>query len=343
MAASILARAASLLYGAGARLHRRTARWRRRKTVQPSCAVLSVGALTVGGAGKTPVAAAFACALRERGHRVVLASRGYKGQNPAPVSVVSDGQNVHSSVFRSGDESMILASHAPGVPVLVGRDRRIVGHHAVSVFGAEILVLDDGFQHHRLVRDLDVVCIDATAGIGNGRVLPAGPLREPASALRDADWLCLVDGPARSERHPSVGRVLDDFSSRGGRVVRASRRVSQLARLDGSRSEDPKGLAGRHVGMLAGIARPDSLRLTLQELGATICAERVFPDHHTYRASDLANLEAEAAVWVTSEKDALKILPRWTSAVELGVLRIDAEFDDAPELIRAVEAALRRG
>ncbi|MEE8166566.1 MAG: tetraacyldisaccharide 4'-kinase [Myxococcota bacterium] len=327
---------ASSLYGLGARIHRGQARWTRAGRGRPACAVLSVGGLTVGGAGKTPVAARLALAFQRRGRRVVLASRGYRGRTVDRVTVVSDGRHIHSSVARAGDESLVLAAHAPGVPVLVGRDRRVVAHHAVSRFDAELLVLDDGFQHHRLARDLDLVCIDGIAGLGNRRVLPRGPLREPLSALWHADWLCLVDGEGADWEAELVAR----FASSGGRVLRAHRRPSSLAPLDHSRREAPSALAGRRVGLLAGVARPGSVRRSLEALGATIVAERLFPDHHNYSATDCASLDPTVPEWVTTEKDALKILPEWLAGKKLSVLSIEIEFEEEATALDAIEKAL---
>lgn len=327
---------ASYLYGMGARVHRGQARWTRAGRGRPACAVLSVGGLTVGGAGKTPVAARLALAFRRRGRRVVLASRGYKGHSVDRVTVVSDGRLIHSSVARGGDESLVLAAHAPGVPVLVGRDRRIVGHHAISRFDAELLVLDDGFQHHRLTRDLDLVCIDGIAGLGNCQVLPRGPLREPLSALWYADWLCLVD----SEGADWEAELVTRFASSGGRVLHARRQPSSLSCLDRSRREAPSALAGRSVGLLAGVARPGSVRRSLEALGATIVAERLFPDHHNYSAADCASLDPTVPEWVTTEKDALKILPEWMTGKRLSVLGIEIEFEEEATALDAIEKAL---
>jgi len=298
---------------------------------------VSVGALTAGGAGKTPVAARVALGLARRGWRVVLASRGYRGDSRVRVRVVSDGTHIRSSVRQSGDESLVLAAHAPGVPVLVGRDRRIVGHHAVSNFHAEILVLDDGFQHHRLARDLDIVCIDGVAGLGNGQVLPAGPLREPASALGKADWLCIVDGGELARKF--VETLAPDGASL--EVIYARRRPMELVRLDQKERRKVETLAGQRVGLLAGIARPASLRATLEGLGAEVGAERTFPDHHAYRAADFRGLDDSVAYWVTTEKDAIKILPEWIEGVSLFVLRIEAEIEQETEVLERVEEHLR--
>jgi tetraacyldisaccharide 4'-kinase len=290
----------------------------------------------MGGAGKTPVAAALARGLHLRGRRVVLASRGYRGRAHDPVTVVSDGRHVLSAVTESGDESLILAAHAPGVPVVVGRDRRVVGHHAVSRFDAEVLILDDGFQHHRLARDLDVVCIDGSAGFGNRHVVPWGPLREPIGALRHADWLCVVDGGPQERE----AELIERFAAAGGNVLRARRRPGQLRSLDRRRREAPESLAGRRVGLIAGIARPGSLRRSLEELGATVIAERIFPDHHAYRESDLANLDPDVPEWITTEKDAIKILPVWIGGAKLSVLGIDVDFEDQDSALDAIEAQL---
>jgi tetraacyldisaccharide 4'-kinase len=294
-----------------------------------------VGGLTLGGAGKTPLAARLALGLRRRGWRVVLASGGYKGRQRDPVQVVSDGTHIHSSVAVSGDESLILAAHAPDVPVLVGRDRRIVGHHAIALFDAEILVLDDGFQHHRLARDLDIVSVDGEAGFGNGHVIPWGPLREPLSSLRHADWVFVIDGEEGSDPAPVAA-----WGARGGPVLRAVRRPSSLVSLDRLTREPLEALAGREVGLLAGVARPRSVRRSLEALGARVVAERLFPDHHAYRPGDVAGLDPAIERWITTEKDALKILPEWIGSARVSVLAIELEIEDEPDVLEGLETHL---
>lgn len=366
------ARVASWIYAAGARLHRA---WRGRTSAgrgRPACAVVSVGGLTVGGAGKTPVAARLASSLASRGYRVVLASRGYRGQARAAVTVVSDGARIHSNVEIAGDESFVLAAHAPGVPVLTGKDRRIVGHHAVSVFDAEILVLDDGFQHHRLSRDFDLVCIDAVAGFGNGHVLPAGPLRESPRALRDADALCfLLDSAESREGKSGEGSHQDDglvgtfpakpsarvsgdataFIRPGTSVWKALRRPVDLVPLGGGTARPLSFLRGRQVGLIAGLARPASLRRSVEAEGAKVIRALRFRDHHAYQAEDLASVKVggqgtaatdEAVdLWVTTEKDALKILPKWVPKASVWVLRLEVDLDDESARIDEVLAVLR--
>jgi len=327
---------ASGLYGAGARLHRAAYRrgWLRARRL--SCTVVSVGNLTAGGSGKTPLAAWLAHGLRQRGYKVALASRGYGGRGRARVQVVSDGHRVQAAVSEAGDEPLLLAAHAPGVPVLVGADRSVVGLRAISLFGADVLVLDDGFQHHRLSRDVDVVVMDGRLGFGNGRLLPRGPLREPLAALAHAHAVGVVDGPL-----PAADARRLEVVAPEARRFRARRRPVGVRPLRGGAPEPVETLRGVDVGIVAGIARPDSLRATLTEAGARVVAERAFPDHHRYTARDLEGLTAATPVWVTTEKDAVKILPAWVGDADVRVLVIDLAVEEGGAFLDWVEGRLR--
>jgi len=229
----------------------------------------------------------------------------------------------------------VLAAHAPGVPVLVGRDRGIVGLRAVAAFGAQVLVLDDGLQHHRLARDGELLVLDGALGLGNRRLLPRGPLREPARMVRRAGAICIVDGPL-----PEDDSVLLDEYAPGTPRFAARRRPAFLRPLAGGSAASPELLEGMEVGMIAAIARPEGFRRTLQGLGARVVAERCYRDHHRYRARDLAGLRDEAAVWLTTEKDAVKMRPSWTRGVDLRVLGIELEVEGAAGLVTWLESRL---
>lgn len=317
------------LYAAGARLARRYGARRRL-----ACRVVSVGNLSVGGSGKTPAAAWIAARLRERGHPVVLASRGFGRRGREPVTVVSDGRFVRAGPHEAGDEALLLAQHAPGVPVLVGRDRGVVGLRAIAAFGADVLVLDDGFQHHRLARDVEIVAFDG-AGLGNGHVLPRGPLRESLAALRGTDAVLVVDGPL-----PEADAERIRAAAPGARWFAARRKPVSLRALAGGPGVSPAALRGRRVGMIAGIASPASFQRTLERLGAEVVAQRVFPDHHRYRSRDLADLSG-ASLWITTEKDAAKILPRWAAGAEIRVLAIELDADEPAAFVDWLERTLR--
>jgi len=301
------------------------------------CRVVSIGSPVAGGSGKTPTAAWVASRLQERGHEVALATRGYGRSGRDPVVVLSDGHRVRSALSEAGDEPALLVGLAPGVPVLVGPDRSVVGLRAISAFGADVLVLDDGMQHHRLARDVEIVTLDGSDGLGSGRVLPRGPLRERLSSLHRADAVIVVDGPlgdrdvARLRRYAPRARC--EVARRSARAVRP---------LAGGRPERPSWLSGREVGLLCAIARPGSLRRTVETLGAKVVAERSFPDHHVYTVPDLTGLASEASCWITTEKDAGKILPGWIEpGVELHVLGISLEMESADDFIDWLDARVR--
>lgn len=330
---------AGFCYGEVVSLLRAT---RARRAARLPCHVISVGSLCAGGAGKTPLVASLAALLHSRGRRCAVATRGYaraRGNGPEGVVVASDGRGRRASPERIGDEPAWLADCLSGVPVLVSDDRARAGRYAITRFGTRVLLLDDGFQHFKLARDLDLVVVDGKAGFGNGAVLPRGPLREPLRALRFADAVVVVDGPLA----PRDAAALDRWAPLAPRFA-ARRAVVGWRRLgEGSRVPPDSPLAPRgRVGVLSGIARPDSFRRTVLALGLEPRAEAVFPDHHRYIRRDLAALPAPPRIWVTTEKDAVKLDPRWNERVELWALAIALRFEAEEELVGWLESALRR-
>ncbi len=297
---------------------------------------MSVGDLVLGGTGKTPMAAWIAVELRRRGYKVVLASRGAGRRGREKVRVVSDGRFVHGEAGSVGAEPMLLAGAAPGVPVLVGRDLESVGLRALSAFGADILVLDDGFQHHRLQRDVDLVMFDGGTGLGNRKLFPRGPLRESLASLRHAHAVGVVDGPLPADDAGCIERY-----AHAAHRIRAVRQPLALRPLAGGRGEPPETLAGRAVGLLAGLACPNGFRRTLESLDALVVAERRFPKHHRYRRRDLLRLGRGAPLWVTTERDALEIPPAWAAGVDLRVLVVGMQVEAGDALGDWLEARLR--
>jgi tetraacyldisaccharide 4'-kinase len=247
--------------------------------------VISVGNLAFGGAGKTPAVIAIAARLAARGRRVAVLSRGY-GAVRTDARVVSDGRTVRLGASEGGDEPVLVARRLPGVAVLCGPRRADLARTAVATLGCDALLLDDGFQHRALARDLDVVVLDATNPFGNGHLLPRGPNREPASALRRAGlaWLAKVEGaePAALDRLRALAR-----EATGHEPVES--RVAAVDVVDGAleRSLGADALRGARVLLLSGLARPDAFRRTVRELGAEIVLERTFPDHHRFTPAEL--------------------------------------------------------
>jgi tetraacyldisaccharide 4'-kinase len=307
--------------------------------------VISVGNLAVGGAGKTPVALAVAGRLGAAGRRVAVLSRGYGASSRAP-RVVSDGERLRLGAREAGDEPWLLARRLPGVRVLCGPRRAELAAAAVRELGADALVLDDGFQHRALARDLDVVVVDATNPAGNGRLLPRGPNREPWSALSRAGlvWLARADGAA-----PERLRWLRAEALRATGAPAVESRYAVTGLLDGrlERSFAPDALRGARVLLLCGLARPDGFRRTLRDLGAEVVAERAFRDHHPFTEAELAEaLEAAGragALVATTEKDAARLPPGAAGDPRLRVVRVDAEIlagaDALDDRLRAALAA----
>jgi tetraacyldisaccharide 4'-kinase len=243
---------------------------------------------------------------------------------------------VLATVEEAGDEPLLLAAHAPGVPVVVAERRALAGQRAIASFGCDVLILDDGFHHFALERDVELLVLDGSFGLGNARVLPRGPLREPLGSLRLADAVGVVDGPLGARDEERLAR----FAPAARRFD--ARRVPVYVRpLAGGERQPPAFLAGREVGVLSGIARPRALRRSAEALGAAVVAERTFPDHHAFRPRDLAGLARQAPLWVTTEKDALKIQPAWTGEARVWVLVIELELERGDELLDWLSARLR--
>jgi tetraacyldisaccharide 4'-kinase len=314
------------------------------RAVRAEAPVVSIGNLAVGGAGKTPAAIAVGRRLAARGRAVAVLSRGY-GAERRDARVVADGTRILLDAEAAGDEPLLLARRLPGARVLCGPRRADLARTAVRDLGADALLLDDGFQHRGLARDLDVVVLDAANPFGNGRLLPAGPNREPRGALLRAGvvWLSRVD-QAEAGALPPLRALARAASGRDP----VESRHAPVDVLDGAlaRGFGPDALQGRRVLLLAGIARPDGFRRTLATMGAVVAAARVFPDHHRFGRADLAEAlraaaEAGCELVVTTEKDAVRLPADAAADPRLRVVRIEAEIVRGEELLEAaLDAAL---
>jgi len=262
--------------------------------------VISVGNLSVGGSGKTPIVAALARMLLDTGQRPAILSRGYARRRASDgVVVVSDGNRVLEPVENSGDEPQMLARALPGVPVLVCADRHLAGRLAEKRFAATVMLLDDGFQHLALGRNVDVLVMPASDL--DDAVLPSGRLREPLDAASSADCV-LVPGSLED-----VSRVAATFDRMP--VFRVTNHFGTVQGLDASAP------SGTRVVAVAGIARPERFFTTLREQGFEIVRELRFPDHHWFSSDDLDRIrtiakDASADFVATTEKDAVRVAPQ---------------------------------
>ena len=263
---------------------------------------MSIGNLVAGGSGKTPAVAAIATLLRGMGERPAILSRGYaRRERPAGVTIVSDGERVLEPASRSGDEPQMLARMLPDVPVLVSPDRYEAGRVAIDRFASTVLLLDDGFQHVRLARDIDLLMVSRPDL--DEQVLPWGALREPISSGRAADALLVSGAPADAGSLSSTLHVSLTF------MVRRYHEAPRKATPFGAALDLP---AGSRVVGVAGIARPHRFFASLREQGWEVVRELTFPDHHWYTAHDIARVaaaasESQATIVVTTGKDAVRL------------------------------------
>jgi tetraacyldisaccharide 4'-kinase len=280
--------------------------WRMRKR-RAAVTTISVGNLTVGGNGKTPFTLFLANRLQSHGLKVAIVSRGY---NRAPTRAralqVADGGVLKISPEEAGDEPAMLAKSFSG-PIAVAR-RRIDAIELLTQLGPlDVVILDDGFQHERLHRDVDFVLVSSQGGFGNGWMLPAGPMREPIGSVRRADAIVIVNsGDQASALRPSEIKKL---GSR--KILRASIQPHSLvATENGAWREIPLGLVGRRVLAVSGLADARGFYAMLRELEADLVGVFEFPDHHAYTNADwqtIVTATRDVDMVVTTEKDLVKL------------------------------------
>lgn len=277
---------------------------RRRRLGRP---VISVGNLAVGGSGKTPLAAWLARLLADAGERPAILSRGYGRTDPVPgVTIVSDGVRLRADLPRAGDEPLMLARALPGVSVLVCPDRFLAGRLAERHLGATVHLLDDGFQHVQLERDVNLLILDR-ADLASGETLPTGRLREPLEAARDADALLLAG------MEEGTGDGVGGAAHLGVGATFTLTRQFEPAVEEAAGGPRPVAPATRVVAV-CGIARPDRFFAGLDGTGLVVADHVSFRDHHGYAAADIARLAATlraagADTILTTEKDLVRLLP----------------------------------
>ncbi|MDQ6624611.1 MAG: tetraacyldisaccharide 4'-kinase [Verrucomicrobiota bacterium] len=305
------------------------------------CLVVSIGNLTVGGTGKTPIVEKFARALHNGGRRVAILSRGYKSvpqavskgrlfskKTIAPPRVVSDGKSLLLDSLTAGDEPYMLANNLKDVMVLVDKDRVKSGLYAIKELGADTLLLDDGLQYLHLKHRLDIVLIDRQAPFGNEYLLPRGTLREPRRNLRRASYIFITKCTGESNEE-LIKRIR--LYNRTAEIIECAHKPLHLQNVATGEQLPLERLQGTFVGSLCGIAAPESFEDGLRTLGARIEIAKRYTDHHRYTEAELKSfinrcVRRDLAMIVTTEKDAVR-LPRLTvPAVPIYFLRVEIEI-----------------
>ncbi len=292
--------------------------------------VISVGNITVGGTGKTPLVMELAKGLTARGIPVAILSRGYK-RSETSESVVSDGKTVFLTPAQSGDEPFLMARACQGIPVLVGKNRFLNGKIALQRFGVKGLLLDDGYQYLPLHRDINILLIDSTIGFGDRHLLPRGTLREPLLHLRRAD-LFLINQVGEPGACQPLEKEIQEICP-GARVFHSDYDPVALVSPD-EKQEDLGALKGMKILALSGIAHPHSFSSMLRKCGAKIVGEATFPDHHLYTAKDLSRIEEKAGGAegiVTTEKDMVKLKNLSIDRLPIRALRIKVKIWEEEE------------
>jgi tetraacyldisaccharide 4'-kinase len=296
--------------------------------------VVSVGNLTVGGTGKTPMVSWLARLLISQGKRVCVLSRGYGGTLTTSGGIVSDGERLVASPTEAGDEPFLLASSVGGLMVAVGADRYRTGLLAQKRLDPDVFILDDGFQHIRLHRDLNILLLDSSSPFGNKRLLPAGSLREPVTALQRADLAVFTRWSAK--------RSVPDL---GLPSCRAVHRLQELISLSDGRRVSFAELGTRPVAAFAGIADPSGFFAMLQDMGLDLVAATPFPDHVTYGDTELLAIRrlretSGASLLITTEKDAVKLAAREDCPAGILAARLEMELLDPEPLLAALAKLL---
>ncbi len=345
------ANALKFVLGGFARLYERAVQTRlglyRRRLIRAQelgCPVVSIGNLTVGGTGKTPVAEMLARELQKRGRRVAILSRGYKSvprpfmqrlRNKLfkhldlfPPRIVSDGHKVLLDSRRAGDEPHMLAKNLPGVCVLVDKDRVKSGLHALRHFDSDLLLLDDGLQYQRLHHRIDVVLVDRQAPFGNEHLLPRGTLREPPGNLRRASYIVVTKcGPEPDRKLLARIRQLN----RTAAIIECNHAPRHWEDIKTGEKFPLDHLRGRHVGAMSGIARPESFEEGVRELGANVEITKAFADHHRFTKKEILRFlewcdRRSLDALVTTEKDAVRFPDIDNPPVPMLFLRVEIEI-----------------
>lgn len=317
------------------------------------CLVVVVGNLTVGGTGKTPVVERFARSLTERGRTVAVLSRGYKSkkepgyqrikrwflhQEAPPPKVVSDGTTVFLKSDVAGDEPYMLAKNLPGVAVVVDKNRVKAGEYAIREFGADTLVLDDGFQYLPLRGQLNLLLIDRSNPFGNGHLLPRGILREPIRHIRRASYIFITK--SKGEDHSELYATIRKYNQEA-EIIECCHKPQYFKQVNGAKQFSLPEIAGKKVLALSAIANPIGFEDFLTDHGAEIVERRRFIDHHRFTAWQIEEVftaakEAGAEFVVTTEKDAVRIeedfsppIPFFYLRMEIGILSGEDNFDKA--------------
>jgi tetraacyldisaccharide 4'-kinase len=309
--------------------------------------VISVGNMTVGGSGKTPCVAFLARFLGDEGYDVAILSRGYKRESQGMVEV-SNGSEILCGPNEAGDEPYLLSTLCPGARVVVDRDRYAAGKWLEARAPVSVFILDDGYQHMRLARDLNLLLIDGAEPLDQARMIPFGRLREPITAMRRADAVIVTRSDQPFDRQ-AFEQAIGRFARAGTPVFYAHHRVTELIGLSGAGDACAADFTRKRVAAVSGVARPDRFVSDLERLGMEIVLRRDFDDHHRYTREELSEVfegarGAGAEAIITTEKDAANLPAGFAPppSPPIFAARIEFACENEKELKELVRRAIHR-
>lgn len=300
--------------------------WLKRRRLP--CPVVSVGNLTVGGTGKTPMTMWVAEKLLEQGKKPGILSRGYRRKGQREFLLVSDGTSILAGPHEAGDEPYLIATRCPGVVVAVGADRYALGRWVLSLAPVDCFVLDDGFQHMGLDRDVNLLLVDSSDSAGMRELLPVGRLREPLGGAERASDIVLT----RIEDESMISNVLEPIETAMGSTINPITTRFTVNKLVGaSDSTSPSEVRGKKALIFSGIGNPNQFCRTVTSLGVRVVDELVFRDHEAYSPSRVKDIhrrveQSKPDLVLTTEKDLIKVQSGWSSPAPLFAVRLELEF-----------------
>ena len=338
-------RGCSYLYEYGVRLKLAMYDMGIKKKEKLDCCVISIGNITVGGTGKTPTAQKMADLIKRMGYRVVILNRGYRSHWDKEIGVVSDGNKIFMTAYEAGDEAYLMAKTLPGIPVVIGKNRAITGKYAVEKLNAEVIIMDDGYQHWHLERDLDVVLVDTLNMFGNGCVLPRGMLREPLENLNRGDLFLLTKTDQSSVlSRMQLRKTIERYNAKAPVVesVHHPKNFVEIADWYKGITQnhmDLSELEGKNVMVFSAIGNPSSFEQTLSSIGLNIKEAVRYPDHHDYGMLEMQYIlerasSHKAVAMITTSKDAVKIPTEFiysSREIPLYILNMDIQVTDGFE------------
>ncbi len=333
----------SLAYGGAVKLREILCKKSILRSKKLPCFVISIGNLTVGGTGKTPMTIHVAKLLKSLGYKVAVISRGYRGSAEKTGGVVSDGRKIFMGPDAAGDEPYMMAVKLKSIPVIVGQDRFKAGIAAIKKFNPDVILLDDAFQHIKLVRDIDLALLDYRHPFGNTYLLPRGILREPISALKRADAFILTRSDARSDEDFSVSGSSEEILRARLKHFKCNAPIFKTFHIANiftvikekkSTSEySSEFLQGRRVFAFSGLADNRDFRRTIAGFKCVMTGFLEFPDHHPYSDKDFENIVQSAKsigadCLITTEKDYVRIAHRATWPIDIVVIGLEISFEN---------------